>query len=287
MKKQIVILFLLSFLLIFSFCRKEQKFPMILTGAVSDIDSTGAVFHGNITSLGSQEIIDYGFVWDLKSSPIVEDSYKKSLGVPSEENTFSEKISTDFFVGKEYNVRAYVEIKGSVFYGNVISFISLGINSPQIENFEPQNATWGDKIIINGHNFSLKSEENLLKFGNFQANIIESNETMIVATVPSDLETTQCVVSVSCYGNKATSKQNFKLLPPIISEISPQSGTWPETVTIKGNYFHPKFTIVEFDARIASVNYVNSTEIEVIIPYELPRGETDLCITKPKIFNIR
>src|SRR5512135_2620657 len=51
----------------FTGCIKEdshpRSYPQVKTNPVTNITGKGATFHGNIYTLGSEPILDHGFVW--------------------------------------------------------------------------------------------------------------------------------------------------------------------------------------------------------------------------------
>ena len=71
-----VLFFILSVRLI-SFCEEEKaharSYPQVRTKPVSNITSNGATFSGDIYSLGTEPIIEHGFVWVEGNSPDLSD----------------------------------------------------------------------------------------------------------------------------------------------------------------------------------------------------------------------
>ncbi len=106
----------LSILLIFIFGCEENKFtiPLVQTGDVIEIDSSGVTFHGKIMNQGSDTIIDHGFVLDLTSSPTIESAYLKSLENNSK-SVFSSTITAAFLKNQKYFVRALVKTNSPPF----------------------------------------------------------------------------------------------------------------------------------------------------------------------------
>jgi len=278
MKKQLLYIVLLIILIASFACKKDFDYPLIQTGEVTDIDSTGAVFHGKIINLGEEEIIDYGFVWNKTNEPKIENSYIKSLGKIITDGLYNTEINSAFIEGTKYYVRAYIKNKSSVVYGREVSFISLGSKAPSIISYTPNPATWGDTIKIIGENFSNKNEENKIKFSNFSSNPIRSSDIEIITTVPYELNNTPVDLSISVLENITIANEKFCLIKPEIHEFTPLSGTYQTTVEILGKYFHPSHTEVYFNSIKANIISISFSSISVEVPSGLPPGEVDLSV---------
>ena len=87
MKKTHLIYLLIIINLIFLFsCKKEkelteQDYPLIQTEEVEIITDTGIVANATILKPGTEEILDYGFVWNETGKPTIENS-RISIGPP-------------------------------------------------------------------------------------------------------------------------------------------------------------------------------------------------------------
>ncbi len=270
-------------LLLFIGCQEEKiesVYPLVQTGDVTNIQPSGATFYGKVINMGSQEIVDHGFVWDANPSPTVEQSYVKSLGATISNNPYVAEITSAFVEGTTYYVRAFVRDKNSTVYGREVSFVSLGSNAPAITDFNPKTATWGDTIIVTGENFSLKEGENKVKFGNFSSTIIQGSDSVITTIVPVTLDTTAINIAVSFLGHTALSEEKFNLTPPEIVDFNPKEGIYKTQVEIKGNYFFKQNldTEVKFGTLSAELTNINDSVIIVEVPSGLPAGEVSLSV---------
>lgn len=275
---RIIYSFWLISLLIFLGCTEEEKlsFPMVQTGNVVDISATGVVFHGKIMSQGIDLIIDHGFVWDTKPSPSLDDGYIKSLGAYSTV-LFSSNISSALIDGETYYVRAYLRDGHQTVYGRAVSF-STDLNLPEIFQFNPQIASWGDTVYISGQHFSSKEGENVVSLGNYRVNTVNESDSLIIITVPQELDSTDVWVNLKYFDFSTSAHDRFALEPPIIHDFDPQSGTYMDTIRVVGQYFHTDFTDVYLNAIKASIINVNESEIALTIPSGLPEGMIDLKV---------
>ena len=81
--RPLIILFLAGLLLTLGTCKKEvaiRSFPRTLTGKVTDISKNGIRFHGDILALGSEPVLDHGFVIDKSGKPSLRFGEVISLG---------------------------------------------------------------------------------------------------------------------------------------------------------------------------------------------------------------
>lgn len=99
-------------LIILKSCEKDKyQHPVVHTGEVTDIGPEGVMFHGRITEMGSEEIVDQGFVWGTVKEPTLRNSNSLKLGKPGNE-IFNAIAQTGFIEGQEFNVRAFVSTPG-------------------------------------------------------------------------------------------------------------------------------------------------------------------------------
>jgi hypothetical protein len=87
-------------------CQKDEEvireFPRLLTLEVSDINSEGAVFSGELISMGSSPIIEYGFVWGPYEDPTIKYSEIISSNNPPSENYYSMNVEHALKQGETY-----------------------------------------------------------------------------------------------------------------------------------------------------------------------------------------
>jgi N-acetylneuraminic acid mutarotase len=265
----------LILLLTQSGCKKEEPFdhPVVFTGDIMNVTTTGALFFGKITDQGNG-IIDHGFVWDYHEDPVIGKAYQVSLG-PLESEVFSKDAKAAFIKNRTYYVRAYASDSRYTVYGRTAKFISLGGLAPKITEFHPKEGTWNDTLIIRGNNFSRMLDENLVKLGSITLNCIYASDTLLKAVVPTTIHAISSSLTLTVYGNTSSVGQPFVLLPPQILEITPDEGTIAQIVTLKGKNFHPQTTVF-FDNRQVEIVKASWNEITFKIPYLL--GEKDVKI---------
>ncbi|HEY4788284.1 MAG TPA: IPT/TIG domain-containing protein [Bacteroidales bacterium] len=211
----------ITFLLVLTFysCKKDADpeptdYPFVLLSEVNDITSDGATFNANITNLGNQKILDYGFVWDDSISKPTINSKIESLGNNPSLEKFSYRVNNDLEKGKHFNVRAYIKTDKVIVYSNIRSFISKGCLPPVINKFYPDSGSAGRIITIIGNNFSSKSSSIKIYFGAIHANVIKCNSDTILVQCPNTLQTIITNIILEVASQQSLSQSKFKLIYP-------------------------------------------------------------------------
>jgi N-acetylneuraminic acid mutarotase len=166
-------------------CKKDVLFkpvdyPGFIITAINEINAEGITVTAEITSLGNDSIIDYGFVWSTSEEPDLND-FRKSLTHPPKMGTFKEKISNCIDWGVIYYIRPYIQSTRYLVYGVKESFVGMGSIPFQIIDFSPKSGKIGSEVTITCSNLNQNAE---VYFGNIKAEKKSSNSENIVATVP-------------------------------------------------------------------------------------------------------
>lgn len=99
--------------------------PVLTTLPVIEIDINGTRFSAEITDYGDYEMLSHGFVWSLWRYPqLGSQSENITFEGSSEEDSFSTLITSKFYEGHPYHVRAFVQVDGFISYGNDVVFTS-------------------------------------------------------------------------------------------------------------------------------------------------------------------
>ncbi|HAS41693.1 MAG TPA: hypothetical protein DCS93_14540 [Microscillaceae bacterium] len=109
-----------------SSCKKFEVYEItkVKTLEVSSVKATEATIEGEIISIGSQPILDYGFLWSDSDVFDLETEQKASLGAVNAPLVFTHMI-TNLEVGKVYYVRAFVQYGQGVLMGERKTFKTL------------------------------------------------------------------------------------------------------------------------------------------------------------------
>ncbi len=201
----------------FSNCEKDaevqsKEYPYVITNSPT-VNSNGAEFSADLTNIGNQEIVQYGFVWSTESNPTIQD-YNKLFDDKANKGIYTCNVNSGLAEGQTYYVRAYILTDQYEVYGNVRSFSSHGSLPPVIEDFEPKFGPIGTEVIIEGKNFALLKNENKVKFGDVEVIVDSVSENSLIVTIPHITTPEMVQVTVETAGMTVTSQDSFDLWFP-------------------------------------------------------------------------
>jgi len=265
MKKHICIISIILISLLIG-CKKEAKLnsrehPVLITKAVSEINSTGVTLNAEILDIGQDEIMDYGFILISENT-----EYKYSIFDETSIDQLNKRV-TILEENTEYTCRAYVKTSKHTVYANIVSFLSKGSSSPifpKIENYSPTEGRDNTTVIITGEYLNLFSGEKSVTVNNIETQIICWEENYIEFITPD----------MSFFGNTkiklnyidVTISLDYKVYGPELTSISNTSGHSGSLVTILGHNFISSDTKVFFDDYEAEIINLSDTLIELLVP---------------------
>ncbi|WP_026473724.1 IPT/TIG domain-containing protein [Alkaliflexus imshenetskii] len=268
-------LIIISSVFLFFSCSYEVlesfDYPRVQTLFVTDASLTGAVLHGEIIAQGSSPVIESGFLVVREGMEFNFNRSEKALtNSVTQSGAFSATIDAALEKGVTYNLRAFARTKDYVSMGNLLSFVSEGSLPPVINSFYPHTALFGDTITIRGMRFS--GIRNRVMFGTVEAqNIVTNSDSLIKVVVPILPNELHVPITVQTGDNPTTSAEFFSYLIPVIHQVSPQTGTYGDVITIKGGNlgYVGKIASVYFDDVIAQVIEISDRELKVKVPVVL------------------
>ncbi|WP_416867513.1 MAG: kelch repeat-containing protein [Imperialibacter sp.] len=253
---------------------KIDNISIIRTGAVTDISAEGATFRGNISQLGLEEVIDYGFVWSEEVYPTV-DGYAKFFGEPPTIGEFEYLNSAGLRKDTTYYLRAFMQTSGSVIYGDMVTFKSLGGRAPVITGFEPNEGTYGSELTIKGDFFSDALAENFVKIGALNCEIIKASRTELTVRVGNGTMISGSYPLFVQVGNHRTqSVDSFMMEGFQIDSISPIKGLANDDVQLwckNAPQYYMQLSLIANGSSndISGYHFAYSpTEIRFKIPYD-------------------
>jgi gliding motility-associated-like protein len=163
-----------------------------------------------------------------------------------------------------------VTVNGLTVCSGIQFTVTSSAQQPVINSFNPTSGPAGTTVIITGSNFSLNGGDNIVRFGNLQADLYAATSTQLTVTVPNGASSGP--ISVTVNGLTGNSNMPFNVTPqsdpPFINSFSPTSGPVGTTVTINGMNFsqNPENNIVVFGNDTATVTGGNQNQITVLVP---------------------
>ena len=151
--------------------------------------------------------------------------------------------------------------------------------APSISSITPDSGLEGDPVIIKGSDFSAEASENIVKFGNAQAEVIKASAKQLSVFAPAG-EPGEVKVTVTV-GELTSEPVSFTFNEPVkpaeVTGMTPEKTAAGEMVTITGKNFGTDASAVSvtFGNAAAEIISVNDTEIEVTVP----EGSGEVAVT--------
>ncbi|MCG8582818.1 MAG: IPT/TIG domain-containing protein, partial [Bacteroidales bacterium] len=257
---------------------ESQEYPRIKTLEVSNITPEGATFYADILSMGTNPIIEYGFLWDTvpnlfyNESEIVRFNEKRGTG------TYSYRSEGPLIKDKMYFVKSFAKTDEFTIYGTTVRFMSNGSLPPEINAFEPGIANWGDTISVKGKRFN--SKNNNVFFGELPGKVTLDSDSLLKVIVPSKENEEQVKIIIKTHDHEVSSTDYFTYRKPVINSFSPQSGSFGDEVTIIGSDFIANETLrVTFNEQVSDIIEASDQKIIVQIPPAANQKELQLCVS--------
>jgi len=139
-------------------------------------------------------------------------------------------------------------------------------------------------VEIQGRNFAPSTNDNVVRFGEITATVIEGDESYLIVNVPASAKSARITVKTS--KGKAISKKIFKIIgKPIITKFSPESGSPRDKVIIRGAKFCDDSlgidnNIVKF-GDVEATEIINATEKKLICLVPEGANTGKISITTP------
>lgn len=277
-------------------CSKEvvesREYPRLKTLSVTNITETSAVFNAQILSLGNEPIIERGFLFG--ESPLMDmyNSEVVSATGPSHVGEFQMVVNRSMKKGTTYYVCGYLKTASILVYGDVEKFVSNGSNAPIITSISPTFGSWGDTIVIKGSYFS--SLSNNVFFGDVKAKTVLNTDNLVKVLVPDNYLGIETSITFKTEGNATIATEKFRYLQPELISIYPTTGTFGDTVVVKGRNLNNKgkYMQVLLNNTVAECIGVSDTVAKFIVPFDLHNSQNQvklvcdgITLSSQQVFN--
>jgi RHS repeat-associated protein len=144
--------------------------------------------------------------------------------------------------------------------------VAFTVPPPQISGISPTSGVVGTQVTINGSGFGPTQANSNVSFNTWPGSVVSWSPTQIVATVPAHAATGAVTVTVNSVGSNTN--QIFTMPNPVITSLSPTSGSVGTSVTINGSGFGPAqgSSNVTLDNAVASVTSWSDTQVVITVP---------------------
>lgn len=259
-------------------CQKDEDVkpatnPRFSVAYVQNIDARGVEFAANVFELGSEEVLEYGFVFSRNPNPKIETAdIVSETGKP--ENVF--KLTADYAMqeGMEYFVAAFIKTNRSIVYSEQIKFTSKGSLGFIFESITaPEIVYFGDTITVYGRNFSLVSSNYRVQVMGANAQIHDLSQTSFKIILPpvfafDELLSDQGLfdIKIGISGKELLVKWPMNFRTASLSTNTEREFGWAESITIKGEYLTSEIVKIRYknpEGRYFEipVDYFSSNEI--------------------------
>jgi IPT/TIG domain/Fibronectin type III domain/Calcineurin-like phosphoesterase len=142
------------------------------------------------------------------------------------------------------------------------------VGAPTVTSISPTSGSAGTSVTITGTN--LASASAVVDFGSTAATITADSATSITATAPSGSGTFDVTVTTPSGGTSATSSNDqftYPVVnPPMVTSISPTSGSAGTSVTITGNNLASAIAVTFGSTTAATIAADSATSITIPAP---------------------
>ena len=245
MRRQLLAFFLLIGLI--SSCDKDEVIPRtnprFSVTMVQDISEGGAEFRAQMTDYGSDEILEYGFVYSEGENPkIGYGDFVSEQGRPNE--FFTLKAKTGLIKGKMYFVAAYLKTNAGIIYSEPSSFLAQGSEGFVLNRIElKQPVYFGDTILVFGENLSSNPAYYDVTVNGIPALVSNLSNTGFKIKIPSWFETERVddehvmlSINLKVVGKTLELRESVKFKEPEFIPQPVQEVFYKEKVVVKGNY---------------------------------------------------
>ncbi|WP_339752924.1 IPT/TIG domain-containing protein [Algoriphagus aquimarinus] len=244
MKKNWIVL--IALVVVFS-CNENDEVvprtnPRFSVAYIQEVTSTGAEFSANVYDFGSDEILEYGFVYSKDFEPRVgAGEVIKSEGRP--QSTFKLVGDHSMVKGQIYYVVAFIKTSQSIVYSQTVNFKSQGSEGFIIDKLVGgPEVYFGDTLTVYGSRFSTDEANYEVLVNNGKANIVDINNDSFKIIIPEELGfgypydyDGKIIVKISILDKTLEINTDIKFYDPIFYE-SDKEFRYEESFYIKGKY---------------------------------------------------
>ncbi|WP_165823905.1 IPT/TIG domain-containing protein [Pseudochryseolinea flava] len=159
---------------------------------------------------------------------------------------------------------------------------ALTIKKPIISSITPTAGKVNTEVIISGSGFNLNTE---VFFADRKATVKSISRQAIKCTVPTGAPNGMTKVTLKAGAETLWVDTDFTMMSPVITQITPLTGTYNDQITIKGQNFSgiQSENVVTVDGQVAEIISSSTTEIRARIPYGISQTPAMIDVTVANI----
>ncbi len=252
---------------------------------IQEVDTDGAQFAANVYEYGTEEIIEYGFVFNTYQYPTISNSdVVKQSGKPDQ--LFTLKATHAMKLGATYYVAAYVKTQNGITYSKTEKFTSKGSVGFLVEKIEiPNPAYFGDTITIRGKNFSRLRTNYEVEIESARALVTEVGDDFMKFTIPSNIVFSEnqdaFITTIKVAEKEFRAELKISFRDPVFTVKSPHKVNYLDTVFVEGQYLEGGDFEIQYEDPFGGVSKIPVvSEVENTFGF---RPSVEFFETKPKI----
>lgn len=257
-------------------CEKEEPLiiPQLEIINATDITDNTATLRANILEKGSEEIVEYGFVWKADAEVDVNDPEAKKVMLTTAliEGTVSATL-TELERGVTYHYQFYIRTTNAIYTSEQAVFTT---QVPIINTLSPTEGIQGTEVTLSGKYFGTDLAQVEVFVEGEEAEVTAVSETQITFIVPQ-LTPRNAVVRVAVNEVYSENLLDFNYLHSFtFSPYEVRAGT-SIVVTVSNGSQNNIYKIGGIEVEQSWTWMVdNGREIGLEVPANLPLGETTL-----------
>lgn len=261
----------------FSACEEDEVIPRtnprFSMAMVQLVDERGVEFAANVLDYGSDEILEYGFVFGRGTNLSISSSdFASELGQPSSE--FKLKATYAMSVGERLYVAAFMKTATGVVYSLPIPFTSQGSEGFVFERIEaPSEVYFGDTLRVFASKLSKVPTNYSATIQRKAAQIGKITETYFDLLIPGNLEFQEGGGLTQLFGIELTVAGKVLEIEKALTFKAPQIQTgssvelsYTDSLLIKGEYLYDeglKIRYTDQENKTVDLEIQNSGEKEI------------------------
>lgn len=238
-------IFFLFFCVVLFACQEKEPLtdnPIVITGGALTSEKNVVNFTGSLLSDGNASPIDYGFVWsNKKADPSISDYNFRFRKKPTK-GSFNAEIDYDLIDNPVSYVRAFVETRDAIVYGEVSEFKPKPSLSPVVISISPLVTTGNDTITILGKQLTSNISDVSVQYQYYRLNsilpaakVVYADGKKIKFILSNTPLTTSADIFLSIKIRGIDIYPEGKINPPIYVNVGPQiTGFSPRQVSKDG-----------------------------------------------------
>ncbi|HSF54543.1 MAG TPA: hypothetical protein VLA71_12360 [Algoriphagus sp.] len=251
--------------------------PRFSVAFVQTVDATGVEFAANVFDYGSEEILEYGFVYAFGGPLSVESSeIVRASGTPASE--FRLKATYGMKAGDKMIVSAFIKTESGVVYSLPYPFTSQGSDGFIFERLEAADEVYfGDTLRVFATNLSKIPVNYSATIQGKPAQIGKLTESSFDVIIPNNLEFQEGIgltqffdIELIVAGKSLKIENALTFKAPIIQNGSAQELAYTQDLLVSGEFLYDEYLKVRYKNReneivTLELKEIDSQEIKVAL----------------------